>query len=341
MYWGLGIVKIFYGFLTFNKIKLDWKIFWIIIVSLLLLFEYLLTHLLIGDYTFKVVFFVGTIILMVRVKELFNNRHKELFIKNNEMLFIIGLIVILCNIIFVLISGQSLYNNAIAAESERMRGYFPYFISTVYLVELDDKKKFLFRLLLFSIVAYLLEGTRGSVVVFIITTIAVKYLSVKQFYFLSVLQILIYPVIVISLVYLIPPLSGQQDTSFSVKSSGFIYLLSNLTINGIGILPPTTYWISPADRFGFHFIPADYGFLGAVFELGILLPIFRVCCLVWVCKQIPYEFDVRYKNIIIYFLFSIAGSYGMANDYSVLITNFISLVVITQRSKLIRWNIRL
>lgn len=339
MYWGLGIIKIIYGYLTFRKLKLNWRNFWIFVVAFTLLLVYFVSHRSVGDYNFKSIFFVGTIVLMTRVIELFNADRNKFTIDKGALLYLLLIIIVLFNFIFIKISGKISFNNEIAAESERLRGYFPYFLVTIYLVQIEKTNNFFLGLLLFSVVAYLLEGTRGSVAVFLITTIAIRYMSVKLYFICTVLQVLIYPVIVVSIVYIFPSLSGQQDTSFAVKSSGFVYLLRNLTINGTGILPPTTFWISPAERFGFHFIPADYGFLGAIFELGFFLPVFRIGCLAWVCMNIPNGFDIRYKNIIIYFLFSIAGSYGMANDYAVLVTNFIILIILTGQRSLHRCNI--
>jgi hypothetical protein len=270
------------------------------------------------NYENKVIFYGLAIYITLgayyKLKILSQCKNKPFDLQDHS-LPIIGLLILL-NLINISLTKPSFVNNLSVDQADRFRGIYIY--SLLFMMSLLHRHGF-FKTALIGLMGFIMDGGRAASLLYVLMAQVARYVNPRMFLIVSIsIPISIYTSAV---------LLGHTGHFQDLPPDIYIKLNSFYTaFQGIGIFGNDFQdGRDPVSKYGFHFLPADAGILGAIYELGILPPVaFVLMNFILLRKLMSFNFSVREKKMIIYF-FLISLGYNMTVD---LASNAIGLFVL-------------
>lgn len=323
--WQSILLKGLLLFATLFPYKPNKKYLVIYLLSFILLLIHAYVHSATDLYQLRAVFFICGISVAIGLLSA-AKKITDHGIRSFKVLFFSMVLIVFIGNLVALLSGETtLVNNLFADETDRFRGVFPELILFALILCIKSRLWAILYILLGTLIFFLLTGGRGFSVMFAITTLLALHLNSKNFWwYLMIQNVFLYPSFLF-LSGLFLDLSG----SFLVKSSGILTVFDSLGYLGNGMQPPVG--LITEDRIselGHHFSAADYGFVGLVYELGLLFAALRIFLFYIVLKKIASLGNSPQVKLLLYVIAPFILSYGIAIDFMTGILNVLLFLVI-------------
>ena len=293
----LKLISAFSIFLTVNKKAYPF------LLSSLTLVIYFMSLSSINAWDFKIILIVFQL-YMISATLSINYRQRV----NLVALFTV---IVIWTLIQYMFTGDGRgFNLSILNEGERIRNYFPWELSSVALFYIRNRFNLFIACLLLSTCGFMFSGDRGAALFFL--GLGILLVMTGRSPFLIFIYVLIYHLALGVSGYFIP------FGSFLVKSETFYYCISHITLLPHGITPPLNSALYNNVN-GSFFVPADVGFVGKVYEIGLFLFILKFLYAIVAIKI------NRTDPPVIYLLSMVLFGYNLTQDFFELLIVFVFL----------------
>ncbi len=278
-------------------------------------------------YQLRSLFFVCGVSVAITLLSNVPRFVRRTFRSNRSLLSYLVLTSFAGSCIAILAGETTLANNFTSVETDRFRGVVSEVILFALVVRSRNRWASLVFVVTGALALFLVTGGRGASAFFFVSAIFAILLSARRFWwFLAFQHILLYP-----LFLLVTGSFSELEGSFFVKASGIVTALDSITLVGNGIQPPASDVAD--DRIsdsGVHFSAADYGFMGMVYELGVIAAVMRVCVFLVILRRLAGFRDTPQIKLVIYCLAPLILGYGIGVDFLAGVLSMLLLPVVTR-----------